>query len=401
MAERILVLVVDRDDDVGVKAGAEGPIIGEEENVEVAKRLALADPEDTDANTIFYAIKIAKELREKGNIVNVATITGHRNLGFLADMRIRDQLKEVLNRVPADGVVFVTDGAEDDQVIPIITSYVPIIAKRTLIMKQSPEMERTFYVIKNALRDKDLAPIVLGVPGIILLLWAILGNLGIKLILGVVGAYLFAKGFGIWDATEDAIKTIVKGISFRGPGAPFYLLALAFLVVAGYTTYQNYIATTGAGAIYSATRAAIGFTSISALMYLTGRMLDAHYNKKAFKIGKYLNYAALVVVVWILSDVTIMTLRSNANMETLYSAAAGSIIFYIAIAQIAKQFEEAIKHSEKLVGAPAMDKKGTRLGVVRAVDKERGIIEIASGKRRIQAPLEKIKVDVDGVYVSV
>ncbi len=401
MAERILVLVVDRDDDVGVKAGADGPIIGDEKNIEVAKRLALADPEDTDANTIFYAVKIANELREKGNIVNVATITGHRNLGFLADLHIRDQLKEVLNRIPADGVVFVTDGAEDDQVIPIITSYIPIIAKRTLIMKQSPEMERTFYVIKNALRDKDLAPIVLGVPGIILLLWAALGNLGIKLILGIVGAYLFAKGFGIWDATEDALKTIVRGISFRGPGAPFYLLALAFLVVAGYTTYQNYIATPGAGAIYSATRAAIGFTSISALMYLTGRMLDAHYNKKAFKIGKYLNYAALVVVVWILSDVTIMTLRNNAEMETLYSAAAGSIIFYIAIAQISKQFEEAIKHSEKLVGAPAMDKKGTRLGVVRAIDRERGIIEIVSGKRRIQAPLEKIKVDVDGVYVSV
>ena len=401
MAERILVLVVDRDDDVGVKAGAEGPVIGDEENKSVATRLALADPEDTDANTIFYALKIAEELREKGNIVNVATITGHRNLGFIADMRIRDQLKEVLNRVPADGVVFVTDGAEDDQVIPIITSYVPIIAKRTLIMKQSPEMEKTFYVIKNALRDKDLAPIVLGVPGIILLLWAILGNLGIKLIIGIVGAYLFAKGFGIWDATENALRTIVRGISFRGPGAPFYVLALAFLIVAAYTAYQNYIATTGADAIYSATRAAIGFSSISALMYLTGRMLDAHYNKKAFKIGKYLNYAALVVVVWMLLDVTIMTLKNNAEMETLYSVAGGSIIFYIAIAQIAKQFEEAIKHSEKLVGAPAMDKKGIRLGVVTAVDKEKGTIEITAGRRRIRAPLEKVKVDVDGVYVSV
>ncbi|NPA76613.1 MAG: DUF373 family protein [Candidatus Diapherotrites archaeon] len=401
MAERILVLVVDRDDDVGVKAGAEGPIIGEEANIDVAKRLALADPEDTDANTIFYAVKIAKELREKGNIVNIATITGHHNLGFLADMRIRDQLKEVLNRIPADGVVFVTDGAEDDQVIPIITSYVPIIAKRTLIMKQSPEMEKTFYVIKNAMRDKDLAPIVLGVPGIILLLWAILGNLGIKLIIGVVGAYLFMKGFGVWDALENGVKTILKGISLRGAGAPFYVLSLAFLVVAAYTTYQNYIAATGPTAFYSAARAAVGFTSISALLYLTGRILDAHFSRKAFKIGKYLVYAALVVVVWILSDVTIMTLQHNADVETLYSAAAGSIIFYIAIAQIGREFEDAIKHSEKLVGAVAMDRKGNRIGNVVSINREKGIIEIQAGRRKITAPIDKVKVDVNGVYVSV
>ncbi len=401
MAERILVLVVDRDDDVGVKAGAEGPIIGEEANEEVAKRLALADPEDTDANTIFYAIKIARELREQGNIVNVATITGHRSLGFLADMRIRDQLKEVLNSIPADGVVFVTDGAEDDQVIPIITSYVPIIAKRTLIMKQSPEMERTFYVIKNALRDKDLAPIVLGIPGIILILWATLGNLGIKLILGVVGAYLFAKGFGIWDALAAGTKTIIRGISLRGAGAPLYVLSLAFLVVAAYTTYQNYIANPGTAGIYSAIRAFVGFSSISALIYLTGRMLDAHFMKKAFKIGKYLTYSALVVVVWMLTDVTIMTIQTNAEMQMLYTTAAGSILFYIAVARIGKEFEEAIKRSDKLVGAQAMDRRGNLLGRVARVDRERGTIEIQAGRRRIQVPIDKVRIDINGVYVSV
>ncbi|MCJ7614473.1 DUF373 family protein, partial [Candidatus Bathyarchaeota archaeon] len=45
-AERILVLCVDRDDDLGMKAGINTPVLGRKENVNAAASLALRDPEE-------------------------------------------------------------------------------------------------------------------------------------------------------------------------------------------------------------------------------------------------------------------------------------------------------------------------------------------------------------------
>ena len=50
--ERILVLCVDRDDDVGIKTGVAGPIVGVKENIEVASKLGVADPSESDTNSI-------------------------------------------------------------------------------------------------------------------------------------------------------------------------------------------------------------------------------------------------------------------------------------------------------------------------------------------------------------
>ena len=52
---RILVLYVDRDDDIGVKAKIKTPIIGREDNLKAALSFALSDPEDSDVNALFAA----------------------------------------------------------------------------------------------------------------------------------------------------------------------------------------------------------------------------------------------------------------------------------------------------------------------------------------------------------
>ena len=53
---RTLILSVDRDDDVGYKAGVTTPAIGREACLEAAVKLGTADPEDSDTNAIFQAI---------------------------------------------------------------------------------------------------------------------------------------------------------------------------------------------------------------------------------------------------------------------------------------------------------------------------------------------------------
>ena len=52
-ASKLLVICVDRDDDVGRKAGITTPVVGRDSCINAAQRLALEDPEDADSNSIF------------------------------------------------------------------------------------------------------------------------------------------------------------------------------------------------------------------------------------------------------------------------------------------------------------------------------------------------------------
>ena len=47
-ANKLLVICVDRDNDVGEKAGIKTPVIGRDACIEAAQRLALEDPEDAE-----------------------------------------------------------------------------------------------------------------------------------------------------------------------------------------------------------------------------------------------------------------------------------------------------------------------------------------------------------------
>jgi len=74
---RTLVLSVDRDDDIGWKSKVESPVIGRAACLKAANALALADPEDSDLNAIFSAVKIYDELIAKGEEAAIAVVAGN------------------------------------------------------------------------------------------------------------------------------------------------------------------------------------------------------------------------------------------------------------------------------------------------------------------------------------
>ena len=78
---KVLVLCIDRDDDLGLKTKIEGPVIGRHECVRAALALGIADPEDADTNTMLAAVSTYDELTKKGVNAEVATITGDVNVG--------------------------------------------------------------------------------------------------------------------------------------------------------------------------------------------------------------------------------------------------------------------------------------------------------------------------------
>lgn len=80
MKRPILILCIDRDNDLFEKGRVNGPLIGRERNLEGALALSLADPEDPDSNAIYYAIKTFDGMKAEGENVEIATLTGDKKL---------------------------------------------------------------------------------------------------------------------------------------------------------------------------------------------------------------------------------------------------------------------------------------------------------------------------------
>lgn len=127
-SNKLLVICVDRDNDVGEKAGITTPVIGRDACIEAAQRLALEDPEDADSNSIFAAIKTYEDLISKGYQAEVITVAGVKSRGVQADEKILVEIKKVLEKFSANGAVIVSDGEDDESVVPVIQNVLPVVS---------------------------------------------------------------------------------------------------------------------------------------------------------------------------------------------------------------------------------------------------------------------------------
>jgi putative membrane protein len=169
---KILVLCIDRDDDIGSKGGIETPIVGRDACINAGTRLALEDPEDADSNAIFGAVKTYEELVSKGHAAEVAVVAGKFNRGVEADEKISLEVKSILEKYRADGAVIVSDGEDDETIVPVIQSRVPVISVRRVIIRHSRSVEYSYAVLGRYLRmlvyDSQYSKFFLGVPGVLL-----------------------------------------------------------------------------------------------------------------------------------------------------------------------------------------------------------------------------------------
>jgi putative membrane protein len=235
--EKYLILCVDRDDDLGTKAKVESPVVGRDLALAAATKLALADPEEADANAIFAAVKKYDELIRAQMPCEIAVVCGETNRGFEADRRIGKQVATVLTRSRCTGVLLVSDGGEDEQVIPIIQGLKPIVSVQRIAVKHSQTVEETYQVLGRYLRmlifDPHYSRYFLGVPGLVLVLGAILTAAGrgyeaaLSALL-IIGGACLVRGFNI-DRT-------VAGLLQRGPTGYirfFSMMSAVIVVVAG------------------------------------------------------------------------------------------------------------------------------------------------------------------------
>jgi len=243
-ANKLLVICIDRDDDLGRKTGISTPVVGRNACIEAAQRLALEDPEDADSNSIFFAVKTYEDLVSKGYEAQVITVTGVENRGVQADEKVASEIKSVLKKFSANGAVIVSDGEDDEMVIPVIQSVIPVISVQRVVMQVSRTIEHSYAVfgkfLKLVMYNPKYSKFFLGVPGILLLIGGIGAVTGYNaeifaVLVTILGGAFLIRAFDIDKAWSNWAKPTPEGFT-RMFTLITGLILIAASVPAGITT---------------------------------------------------------------------------------------------------------------------------------------------------------------------
>ncbi len=245
--KKTLILVVDRDNDFGMKGGVQTPAIGIEAALRASMSLGVSDPEDSDVNALFAAINIYNDL-EKDRNVEIALICGDQRVGPRSDAAIVDELEEVIEKVRPDRAILVGDGAEDEYVYPIVSSRIPIDSVRRVYVKQSPGLEGSFYIVSKMIRDPQkrrrfLAPIGYFISLIAMIYLAVplyriyvgdqifLYDLTTPITGLVVGVTILLYAYSMVDRLLDKVGNWTARISSGNIAATFSLLSVSMFLI--------------------------------------------------------------------------------------------------------------------------------------------------------------------------
>ncbi|MFD1598045.1 DUF373 family protein [Halobellus rarus] len=248
----LLVLCVDLDDDLGRKTGLETPVVGRDAVESAAVSLATADPEDSDVNVLFQGIHEYDELDADPDVeeeVTVAAVTGTQGGDVKANRAIGEEIDRVLAGLSTGenvSAIVITDGAQDESVLPIVRSRVPIDSVRRVVVRQAQDLESIYYTMKQVLADPETRGTILVPLGILLLIYPFVtiasffdvpGAVVLGIISALLGLYTLFRGLGLEDAVDDTASRI-RDVLYEGRVTLItYVAAAALIVVGGFRGY--------------------------------------------------------------------------------------------------------------------------------------------------------------------
>ncbi|WP_336343008.1 DUF373 family protein [Halalkalicoccus ordinarius] len=240
----LLVLCVDLDDDVGRKTDFETPVVGRGNVEAAAVALATADPEDSDVNVLFQGVHLHDDLAGEGETVEVAAITGNEKADVSANREVGAELDRVLAGLATGesvSAIVVTDGAQDESVVPVIRSRVPVDGVRRVVVRQAQDLESMYYTIKQVLNDPETRGTILVPLGILLLIYplvAVANLLGLPgsvfgMLSALLGLYVLFRGLGL-EETVDEYAERGRQLLYTGRVTLItYVVAAALLFIGG------------------------------------------------------------------------------------------------------------------------------------------------------------------------
>jgi putative membrane protein len=322
--KRVVVICVDRDADIQTKVGEEGPVYGKESVLSIAQKLGLADPLETDTNALYEAVRLYEDYKERGVEAEVVAVIGSPELGLKSDTKLSQQLDEVLEKSKAEGAVVVSDGAEDEYILPLVESRIRIISVRRVVVKQSEKLESTYYLLQDFLKeivnDPKLSRLLIGLPGVAAVLYMLLGGHGWRLIVGIVGVFLVIKGFGMENAVEKAVGEFKS--SFSAGRISFFTYVVAVLialvgVVVGYDQLNRMEVPFSnlPNSVPIFISESIDLFTFAAIVALIGKSIDAVLEKES--LLKYVLLGVFVVAFRIIIEAISLFMLGQINYLNL------------------------------------------------------------------------------------
>jgi putative membrane protein len=374
--EKVIVLCIDRDDDLGTKIGRRGPIIGRDANVEAATALLLADPEEVDGNTMLQAVKIYDELVAKGKDARVVTLTGDNHMGYDADKAVTEQFEKVLIEFPAESCVFVSDGADDEVILPIISSRLKITSVRKVVMKQAEQLEQTWVVLLNKLREPYYARLFLGVPALVILAFLaseVLGY-GWRPIIAIVGLYLLIKGFGVEELLISTLKSII--LPTGTATSIVYFFAFVILVIGAVISANVYIdrAAHDLAALEAAAAAIQWFSLFVIVIFITifvGKFIILYPERRKFEIVNAAHSTANNILLTLVVYAAMGWIAGEFWFYQFLEMTLVCIIVAIAAIEIARMLRVSLLSRLKLENKEVITDVGTYVGKIVGVDRKK------------------------------
>jgi len=339
-ANKLLVICIDRDDDLGRKTGIPTPVVGRDACIEAAQRLALEDPEDADSNSIFFAIKTYEDLVSKGYKAQVVTVTGVENRGVQADEKVASEIKSVLKKFSANGAVIVSDGEDDEMVIPVIQNIIPIISVQRVVMQVSRTIEHSYAVfgkfLKLVMYNPKYSKFFLGVPGILLLIGGIGAVTGYNaeifaVLVSILGGAFLIRAFDIDKAWANWAKptpegftrmfTLITGLILIAASVPAGIAAVSAVYTSGNVEIANLL--TNEIVVGQFVSGMIPFLWIGLGTVFVGILFSNWLNRKLRHISDILRLVVLVALYPTVHQFTNILMYEESSFSLILPLVAG------------------------------------------------------------------------------
>jgi len=339
-ANKLLVICIDRDDDLGRKTGIPTPVVGRDACIEAAQRLALEDPEDADSNSIFFAIKIYEDLVSKGYKAQVVTVTGVENRGVQADEKVASEIRSVLKKFSANGAVIVSDGEDDEMVIPVIQNIIPVISVQRVVMQVSRTIEHSYAVfgkfLKLVMYNPKYSKFFLGVPGILLLIGGIGAVTGYNaeifaVLVSILGGAFLIRAFDIDKAWANWAKptpegftrmfTLITGLILIAASVPAGIASVSAVYTSGNVEIANLL--TNEIVVGQFVSGMIPFLWIGLGTIFVGILFSNWLNRKLRHISDILRLVVLVALYPTVHQFTNILMYEESSFSLILPLVAG------------------------------------------------------------------------------
>jgi putative membrane protein len=284
----LLILCVDLDDDLGRKTAFDTPVVGRDAVEEAAVSLANADPEDSDVNVCFQGVHLYDRIDDES--VEVAVVTGTASADVSANRAVGDEVDTVLAALSTSEDVralVVTDGAQDESVLPVIRSRVPIDGVRRVVVRQAQDLESMYYTFKQVLADPETRGTILIPLGILLLIYPVaivaeaLGLPGSTLgvISALLGLYILFRGLGLEDAIDETVERVRVGLFSGRVQFVTYVVAVALVAVGavgGLETVNTFVDPEPLPATAAFLNGAVQWVAAAGIVASLGRITDEY-----------------------------------------------------------------------------------------------------------------------------